>query len=152
MAQSRARRAPQVPRPSECRARPAWRRPPAPGRRGEGGGAGGPGDPEGRGPAGVPFPRRSCAAFLVIKLRSGWRLLDGGALQSDWFSLRPALPPGARLSPALPIVLPPDATPSAAERELARFLHLHLAPGTDAAAALALARRWSFVERAECAD
>lgn len=148
MEQSTARTAPQRADPAQCRTRPASRRAPAGGR----GGAGGPPGPHDRDPPDDRFPGWPAGSFLVIKLRSGWRLLEDGALQSAWFSLQPALPPGARLAPALPIALPPDATPSAAECELARFLHLLLAPGADAGAALALARRWSFVERAERAD
>jgi hypothetical protein len=63
------------------------------------------------------------------------------------------LPLGARLRAAL--VLPPSAQHrrSAAERELARYLHLWPPAGMAPAAALALVRDWAFLESAEvCAD
>ena len=82
------------------------------------------------------------ARFVVLKLKPGWALAaDGRAVARRGRRVAPALPDGAALQPALP--LPPTPRPTAGERELRRFVHLHLP------ARLALARGWEFVERAE---
>lgn len=85
---------------------------------------------------------------MVVKLKSGWSL----DTQQSLFKRRgqqivPWLPTGARLKPALPIEAPPRLTP--AERELARYVHLHWPDAPSPEDALALARSWPCVERAE---
>lgn len=94
------------------------------------------------------------APFLVLKLKPGWAFdVDAAVATRRGTRVQLLLPPGARLCAAL--VLPPSArrSRSAAEREIARYLHLWPPAGMAPAAALALARDWAFVESAEpCAD
>jgi hypothetical protein len=61
----------------------------------------------------------------------------------------PSLPAGASLVPAIPVPVPPGGRLTKAERELKRFLHLRLSDGASLDDALALARSWEFVERAD---
>lgn len=85
---------------------------------------------------------------VVVKLKDGWRLDPEGTLfRHRGQQVVPCLPIGARLRPALRIDPPPHATP--AERELLRFVHLHWPDAPSPEDALALARSWPCVERAE---
>lgn len=85
---------------------------------------------------------------MVVKLKPGWRLdLAQALFRRRAQQVVPCLPAGARLRPALSI---DDAgAPTPAERELARFVHLHWPDAPSTEDALALARSWPCVERAE---
>lgn len=88
--------------------------------------------------------------FLVLKLKPGWAFdVDAAVATRRGQRVQLMLPVGARLRAAL--VLPPSARRrrNAAEREIARYLHLWPPAGTAPEAALALVRDWSFVESAE---
>jgi hypothetical protein len=88
--------------------------------------------------------------FLVLKLRSGWTFdADTAQVRRRGERVQLLLPPGARLRAAL--VLPPPARQrrSAAERELARYVHLLPPPAMAPEDALVLVRDWAFVESAE---
>jgi hypothetical protein len=94
----------------------------------------------GEAPAGAPF--------IAIKLKDGWTLApDGASVNSGSRRMTPAMPAGATLVPAIP--LPAGGRLTKAERELTRFVHLRLPAGTSLDEALALARSWEFVERAD---
>jgi len=87
--------------------------------------------------------------FIVIKLKPGWALEPGHAsVKARSQRITPELPAGAELVPAIPLP-PARGKPAAAERELARFIHLRLPAGVSPGEALVLARSWRFVERAE---
>jgi hypothetical protein len=93
-------------------------------------------------PAGAPF--------IAITLKEGWALsADGTQLSRGARRVAPELPVGASLVPAIPPLQPTGGRPTKAERGLARFLHLRLPAGASLDDALALARSWSFVERAD---
>jgi len=88
--------------------------------------------------------------FIVIKLKTGWALEPGGTrLKAGARRAAPELPAGAELVPALPVQPQARGKASPAERELARFVHLRLPDGAPVGEALALARGWAFVERAD---
>jgi hypothetical protein len=90
------------------------------------------------------------APFLVLKLKPGWAFdVDAAVATRHGVRVQLLLPPGARLRAAL--VLPPSARHrrSAAEREIARYVHLLPPPAMAPALVLALVRDWAFVERAE---
>ena len=89
--------------------------------------------------------------FIAIKLKRGWTLeADSAALLSPPRRVVPELPSGARLQPALEV--PPPSQPTAAERELARYLHVVLPDGVDPEAVLETVLGWRFVESAEVVD
>lgn len=84
---------------------------------------------------------------MVIKLKPGWALdpaLPGFRQRGKRMAV--SLPEGARLAPALAIDAVPRPTP--AEREIARFVHLHWPDAQALQQALALAQSWPCVERA----
>lgn len=88
--------------------------------------------------------------FVVLKLKPGWAFdADTAQVRRRGERVQLLLPPGARLRAAL--VLPPLARQrrSAAERELARYVHLQPPPAMAPEHALALVRDWDFVESAE---
>ncbi len=90
------------------------------------------------------------ASFLVLKLKPGWAFdVDAAVATRRGTRVQLLLPPGARLRAAL--VLPPPARRrrSAAEREIARYLHLWPPATMTPEAALVLVRDWAFVESAE---
>jgi hypothetical protein len=89
------------------------------------------------------------AHFVIVRLKPGWRFEpDRGRVVRRGRSVRPSLPPGARLQPALPLA-DTAAPPGAAERELGRWMRLPASDALPAALALALVRSWDFVEHAE---
>ena len=92
-------------------------------------------------------------AHVVIKLKSGWQLdPNSGALVSgNTKRVVPDLPKGAALVPAMPAAPAPAARgkAAAAQRELARFVHLRLPAGMSAEEGVALATRWDGVESAQ---
>jgi hypothetical protein len=92
-------------------------------------------------------------AHVVIKLKSGWQLdADGDAFVSGKTGrIVPELPKGAALLPAMPIAPAPAARgkAAAAQRELARFVHLRLPRGMSVEEGLEMAHGWEAVESAE---
>jgi hypothetical protein len=88
---------------------------------------------------------------VVIKLKPGWAFEpDSGRVVHGKLGVLPALPAGARLSPAIDIPPPPrgwQRTPG--ELELARYLQLEAPPGCAEDELLDVVRGWSFVERVE---
>lgn len=91
----------------------------------------------------------SGGAFLVVKLAPGWRLAQDGSgfVAADGRTVTPSLPAGAWFSEALPLV--GGGLPAEGEAELARFVHLHLPPGTDLDAIQTIAAAWVGVERVQ---
>lgn len=86
--------------------------------------------------------------FIVIRLRRGWALgNDACSLVRDGQRTAVELPAGARLTPALVVPPPEDGAPTAAETEIARYLHLHLPVGADLATALQQVAAWPGVGR-----
>lgn len=87
------------------------------------------------------------APFLVLKLKPGWTFdVDTAQATRRGLRVQLLLPPGARLRAALVLPPVPPRRRSAAEREIARYVHLLLPPAMSADAALELARGWVFVE------
>jgi hypothetical protein len=100
------------------------------------------GQTHGEAPPGPPF--------IAIKLKDGWALApDGASVHGGARRVTPSLPAGASLVPAIPVPVPPGGRLTKAERELTRFVHLRLPAGASLDDALALARSWEFVERAD---
>ena len=86
----------------------------------------------------------------MIKLKSGWAFdASSGAIKRQGRAVQPVLPQGMQLTPALAVPRPRRGQPTPGERELARFVHLHLPDAAAADQALALVRSWPFVERAD---
>jgi hypothetical protein len=87
----------------------------------------------------------------VIKLKPGWWFdASSGSFRHDDAFWHPVLPAGARLVAAITVTPPaPPRRPTPVERELARFVDVRAADDDVVDRALAVVRRWSFVE---CAD
>jgi hypothetical protein len=87
--------------------------------------------------------------FIVVRLRRGWALgNDGCSLVRDGQPTAVDLPAGARLTLALALPPPEGGAPTtAAEAEIARYLHLHLPAEADLAAALQRVAAWPGVGR-----
>ena len=96
--------------------------------------------------------------IVLIRLLPGWTFDAASAslrcLAADGSPIYavplPDMPRGAELLPAIPLRLPRRGKPLVAERELERYLHLHLRLPTREPTEvwLARARGWEFVESA----
>jgi hypothetical protein len=91
----------------------------------------------------------STPTFIVIRLLPGWTLAaDGQSVTGAAGTVALQLPASMQLTQAVQLPPPPFGPPTQAERELGRYLHLHLQDSSTYASALAMALSWSFVDRA----
>ena len=90
----------------------------------------------------------STPTFIVIRLQPGWTLgADGASLVHQGQPVVLDLPAGTRLAPALAVPPPETGAPTAAELELARYLHLHLPAQLGSEDVLARVATWPGVGR-----